>query len=199
MTKEQQINIESEKSMTMKTCSKCKEELPLSDFYKMSLSKDGFQSRCKACSQAHVREYRKSEAGKAAYNAAQRRYRQTEKGKAFLYRYKASGALKAAQQRFLEKQLKGCYKITCSVTGEYYLGSTKTFKQRTHVHKSKLKSGAHHNPNLQAIYDAHGPESLSYELLFECEACDLYKNEQALIDAHIDNPLCCNIVRVRKV
>lgn len=33
----------------MKTCSKCKQVLPLALFYKMSISKDGFRPSCKAC------------------------------------------------------------------------------------------------------------------------------------------------------
>jgi len=35
--------------MTLKTCTKCLEEKPLSDFYKLSKSKDGHRPDCKDC------------------------------------------------------------------------------------------------------------------------------------------------------
>lgn len=33
----------------MKTCTKCKEEKPLTEFYKHKLTKDGFAPHCKTC------------------------------------------------------------------------------------------------------------------------------------------------------
>lgn len=45
--------------METKRCSKCRRELPTSEFAKRSLSKDGFQSYCKAC-QSEVARTRKS-------------------------------------------------------------------------------------------------------------------------------------------
>ena len=40
-----------------KVCSKCGRELPLSEFYKKSTSKDGLQSYCKECSKKLAIEY----------------------------------------------------------------------------------------------------------------------------------------------
>lgn len=51
----------------MKTCSKCKIEKELSDFYKKKASKDGFRSECKSCTKKYdeenserIKEYKKS-------------------------------------------------------------------------------------------------------------------------------------------
>ena len=51
----------------MKTCSKCKIEKELSDFYKKKSSKDGFRSECKSCTKKYdeenserIKEYRKN-------------------------------------------------------------------------------------------------------------------------------------------
>ena len=41
----------------MKTCSKCKETKPKSEFYKSKKSKDGLQSRCNSCNKATVTEW----------------------------------------------------------------------------------------------------------------------------------------------
>lgn len=48
--------------METKRCSKCGRELPTSEFAKSSLSKDGFQSYCKACQSeaARIRYQQKS-------------------------------------------------------------------------------------------------------------------------------------------
>lgn len=42
-----------------KTCTKCKEEQPLSNFYKDKTRKDGYYVRCRVCQAAYSREYRK--------------------------------------------------------------------------------------------------------------------------------------------
>ena len=44
----------------MKTCSKCKIEKELSDFYKKKASKDGFRSECKECNNLYSRKYKRN-------------------------------------------------------------------------------------------------------------------------------------------
>ncbi len=43
----------------MKTCSKCKLEKDLSDFYKKTTSKDGYRSECKICNNILSRKYKR--------------------------------------------------------------------------------------------------------------------------------------------
>lgn len=42
----------------MKTCTRCKELKPLSDFYKLSASKDGHRTQCKTCSDKYKNKER---------------------------------------------------------------------------------------------------------------------------------------------
>ena len=62
----------------LKQCGKCRSVKALSGFYKHAASKDGLQSKCKAC----VADYAKTPAGKESLRKRQAKYRQTEKGKA---------------------------------------------------------------------------------------------------------------------
>lgn len=50
-------------SYDMKRCTKCKETKPLGEFSKHKNSKDGHAWRCKTCSSAYSREYRKTAEG----------------------------------------------------------------------------------------------------------------------------------------
>lgn len=65
----------------MKTCSKCKETKPMSEFYKDRSKKDGLRSWCKSC----FKRYRKSEKSKACDKA----YKQSENGKATMKQFNA--------------------------------------------------------------------------------------------------------------
>ena len=57
----------------MKTCSKCKVSKDPSGFSKMAKSKDGLQSKCKACEAKYCQENRESHAARAAkYRKANR-------------------------------------------------------------------------------------------------------------------------------
>ena len=43
---------------TLKVCTKCEEELPLSEFHKAQSGKCGVRAQCKSCSAAYKRDYR---------------------------------------------------------------------------------------------------------------------------------------------
>ena len=43
-----------------KKCSKCDKKKPLSEFYRRSASKDGFQSCCKMCEEKFAQQYRQT-------------------------------------------------------------------------------------------------------------------------------------------
>ena len=57
-----------------KVCSKCGRELPLSEFYKRSVSNDGLQSYCKECAIKMSSEYaKKSRERKKAHKIEEER------------------------------------------------------------------------------------------------------------------------------
>ena len=82
-----------------KRCSKCKHELPLSEFSKRSASKDGLNYKCKTCCRVYGRGYWQSDQGKAV----QIKYLQSEKGKAAVKKYQQSDKGKAACARANKK------------------------------------------------------------------------------------------------
>jgi hypothetical protein len=72
--------------LDIKTCSKCYEEKPTSEFHKHSRTKDGLQSWCRMCISAyrHDSEYRKSEKARQStleYKQRAKEYRQKPENK----------------------------------------------------------------------------------------------------------------------
>lgn len=62
-----------------KVCSKCKRELPISEFNKNKNSKDGLYSYCRQCASERTSEYYKN--NKEHIKTVVREYQRTEKGK----------------------------------------------------------------------------------------------------------------------
>ena len=65
--------------MPTKTCSKCKEEKDLSEFYKKKEASDGVKSACKVCTNKKEKEYR--EINRDKIRKKDKEYRETNKGK----------------------------------------------------------------------------------------------------------------------
>jgi hypothetical protein len=87
------------------------------------------------------------------------------------------------------------YKITAK--DYYYYGQTiNTAKMRWRGHSSSLKHNKHGNAALQNIYNKHGKEVFSYEVLFSCDDKELLDLvEEEFIIKHYDDALCLNICR----
>jgi hypothetical protein len=78
----------------MKTCSKCKETKPLSEFYKHKKRKDGLNCWCKGCVKLHQKEYHKSE----KYKEYQKEYQKSDKRREYLKEYYKSEKYKEYQK-----------------------------------------------------------------------------------------------------
>ena len=65
----------------MKTCSKCKEQKPLDEFYRNRRTKDGKASWCKECHRARSREYGRTHREEVNRNVAIWRSRHPERTK----------------------------------------------------------------------------------------------------------------------
>lgn len=62
----------------MKTCNKCNEPKPLTDFFKATKAADGRYSICKSCKKAMIASWR--EAHRETYNAVSRKWRKDNPG-----------------------------------------------------------------------------------------------------------------------
>lgn len=75
----------------------------------------------------------------------------------------------------------GIYKITCTITGEVYIGQSTSISRRWATHKRELRQGIHYNKHMQRTYDRYGAETFVYEVLEQCPAKKLNEREQFYI------------------
>ena len=61
----------------------------------------------------------------------------------------------------------GLYKITNTVNGKYYIGSSTNIKRRWINHKNNLRRGIHYNPHLQASFNKYGVDCFHFEIIQE--------------------------------
>lgn len=89
--------------------------------------------------------------------------------------------------------MKGVYKIKNTITGEYYIGSSKDLEKRILSHKVLLKNNKHTNHKLQDSYNQYGKDSfVFYELKLTSDDAsndDLIKLEQCYLDSSEKNKL----------
>ncbi len=62
-------------------------------------------------------------------------------------------------------QTPGIYRITCIVTGKFYVGSAKSLYHRRKNHFGALQRNDHWNIKLQRAFNKHGPDAFTFEIL----------------------------------
>jgi group I intron endonuclease len=82
----------------------------------------------------------------------------------------------------MRNKISGIYKITNTINGKYYIGSSVDITNRWHNHKSKLKSNDHINPHLQNAYNLYGIDSFKYSIMLICDKHNLLLYEQIVLD-----------------
>ena len=60
---------------------------------------------------------------------------------------------------------KGIYKITCKLTGKFYIGSSVNLKRRRYWHFHQLANNVHNNKHLQSAYNKYGSEAFAFEII----------------------------------
>ena len=70
--------------MYMRTCSKCKQDLPLTEFNKKSNRKDGLQPFCRECNRARSRQYYAENKEKHKMIVGKRKQQKIEKSNAYV-------------------------------------------------------------------------------------------------------------------
>jgi group I intron endonuclease len=97
----------------------------------------------------------------------------------------------------------GLYKITNTVNGKYYIGSSRNIVKRWNSHKNKLRRNEHKNLYLQASYNKYGFNVFTFEILeeFTAEVTRefLISKEQELFDAISDEEWRENVYNMKKV
>lgn len=85
------------------------------------------------------------------------------------------------------------YRITCVVTGKFYIGSTVNKAQRWARHRKQLRDGTHPNKHMAQAWAKHGEEAFVFEVL---ESVDdhaaLFAAEQKYLDEHAGKDYCFN-------
>ena len=76
----------------------------------------------------------------------------------------------------------GVYKITNTITGDFYIGSSKDVKQRWAAHKWPSKWNEHPNNPMYLDMQKYGTDKFVFEILAEVEAGSLKEAEQQFIE-----------------
>ena len=168
----------------MKTCRKCGETKPFTEFYKKSSAKDGYQSQCKVCAKKYLQE------NKEATTQRERRYREENKEtiaernqrwyqenkEAVLertrrYYQKNKEAIRERDRHRREEkkaEQPGCvYQIVNSINARVYVGETIRGELRWIRHLKDLRRNRHQNPNLQADFNEFGEEAFEWSIIQE--------------------------------
>lgn len=62
-------------------------------------------------------------------------------------------------------QSSGIYRITCTSTGKFYIGSAINLYRRHYAHFHTLRFNIHKNPKLQAAFNKYGEEAFIFEII----------------------------------
>jgi group I intron endonuclease len=76
----------------------------------------------------------------------------------------------------------GAYLITCTATGERYVGGSVDMSKRINSHLSALRCGSHSNPRMQERYNEHGPDKFVCKYLEKCSPEQVLSVEQKWLD-----------------
>ena len=77
----------------------------------------------------------------------------------------------------------GIYKITNTITGDFYIGSSKNVKERLAAHKCKSTWKNHPNNPMYHDMRKYGVDNFAFEILAEVEIDKLKETEQQFIEA----------------
>lgn len=90
----------------------------------------------------------------------------------------------------------GIYKLLCTTSGKFYIGSSQQLGRRKVYHFNRLRANKHPNSHLQNSYNLYGEQSFSYEIIKYCPISDLLREEQQLIDHYWDKKLLFNAAQI---
>ena len=90
------------------------------------------------------------------------------------------------------EKISGIYKITNTVTGDFYIGSSKNIKKRWTVHKCQTVWNRYPNNPMYQDMIKYGLDKFEFEILAEIEADKLKETEQQFIETLKPTYNSCN-------
>lgn len=76
----------------------------------------------------------------------------------------------------------GIYRITNTVNGKIYIGSSQDTRARWRNHRHNLRHNSHRSCHLQNAFNLDGEEAFVFDVLEECAVEELIHREQAYLD-----------------
>lgn len=76
----------------------------------------------------------------------------------------------------------GIYKITNTITDDYYIGSSRNTGRRIYQHRSELTNNKHCNRHLQRAYNKYGSDNFEFTTILLCDIENKLYYEQVLLD-----------------
>lgn len=83
----------------------------------------------------------------------------------------------------MRQKIVGVYRITNTVNGMIYIGSSIDVVNRWWQHRKELRSGKHHNDKLKKAFKKYGEDAFVFEVMETCGVDILREREQAWICA----------------
>lgn len=97
----------------------------------------------------------------------------------------------------------GLYRITNTVNGKYYIGSSNDIKRRWINHKNTLRRGKHRNCHLQASFNKYSADAFVFEIIEELPPDTdrevMLEIEQKLLDALTPHDWVHNVYNIHKM
>ena len=90
------------------------------------------------------------------------------------------------------KKISGVYKITNTITGDFYIGSSKDVKRRWASHKWPSAWKKYQNKQLYKDMQKYGVDKFEFELLAEVKIEKLKESEQQFIEKYNPTYNSCN-------
>ena len=79
----------------------------------------------------------------------------------------------------------GVYRITNSITNEYYIGSSRNVQRRWREHRNTSRWNEHHNSRLYTDMKQYGTDKFIFEIVEEVvDIADLHSREQYYIELY---------------
>ena len=80
------------------------------------------------------------------------------------------------------EKISGIYRIINTITGDFYIGSSKDVRRRWREHKGKSRWNEHPNNPMYLDMQKYGVDKFEFEILAEVEADKLKEKEQKFIE-----------------